>query len=271
MDKKALLKRLKAVLKKSHSDLKLILESYEDAKKWEKKYGILSQLHDLSFDDNALAREYESREKIDTVIRVAEKYSENLSDKIEQLVCSSDCFIQVEPSLRIYQNRNNFADPVARNDGGLIRYQYNDAAKLINELNEKIINLEGLIGIIEKIETSSVGEKLEITYLPERHILIVNGNKIVIGTRGERTDLLLRVFFKNKRHNLLSGEVCDGDIFEEMEFLSLKTGKTKAEKRKYILDGYRKLNNDIRKSIPNGEDLVIRIENGFILNPKLKS
>ena len=102
--------------------------------------------------------------------------------------------------------------------------------------------------------------------MPEKQSLKINDKIIAVG-RGERCDTLLRAFFKNGRRNLLNTEICDADIYELLD--GVRAGQDKSSKQKWILNGYRLLNDKVRKIVPNGEDLIVRIENGFVINPKL--
>lgn len=109
-----------------------------------------------------------------------------------------------------------------------------------------------------------------IEYQSSTSTLVINGEPIDVGKRSSRNDFLLRVFFKNKRQNLLKCNIDDMDVLDALEEEMPGKYPTHREAMKYILDGYKLLNNRIRYLIPHHEDLIIRINRGFALNPKLK-
>lgn len=172
------------------------------------------------------------------------------------------------PSLKILVNKAEDIEPIVSSDASLNGTPY-DLVEDLNRANELKQKLKEVIEKIETLPDAKVEQIISIEYLSEEHTLVVNGKNVLVGN-STKYDLLLRAFFSEREYSLLSGQVCDGDIYSLAENDGLLVGKSKAVKRKYVLDGYKLLNDKVRNVIPNHKDLVVRVENGFILNPDLK-
>ena len=260
MDKKALLSRLCALYDELGITISDTIPIYENNIKLGETIfkSDMPTSDDLKMVDELYCQELEKAgAKIWTMIKKTEKI---LSDKE---------LFSAYPSLKMLINKKEDVKPIAFTNASLKNTGY-DLAEELNRANELKQKLEKIIEKIEMLPDSKIEQIISIRYLPEEHTLVVNDNNILIGN-SVKYDLLLRAFFNEQDYSLLSGQVCDGDIYSLAEDDGLLIDKSKAEKRKYVLDGYKLLNDKIRRIIPDGKDLVIRVENGFILNPDLKN
>lgn len=144
----------------------------------------------------------------------------------------------------------------------------------INQLNNVLAQIGLIAKEIEKILDKKV-IKLEyisvVSYDRAKSVLTINSKKQTVGDRSQRKSALLTALFGDKRHNLVSHDVDDARVFEMIKEIDPEKYKNKTQQRKCALDAYKRVNDEIRKKIPtpNGEDLIIRRENGFTINPKL--
>lgn len=163
-------------------------------------------------------------------------------------------------------------DPVIpEGDYGLPQSFYS-AARRINKLNSVLAQINLIAKEIENVlDKKAIKLKYisAVSYDRAKNILTINSKKMIIGDRGGRISALLFALFGDGRHNLVSHDVDDARVFEIIEEADPEKYGDKASQRKCALDVYRIINDKVRKNIPNGEDLIVRIENGFAINPKL--
>lgn len=147
-----------------------------------------------------------------------------------------------------------------------------DAARHINELNAVLVQMDLIAEEIERI-LDKKAVKLEyisiVNYDRTKSVLTINSKKQTIGANSPRMSALLAALFGGKRRNLVSQNIDDADIFEVIREVDQEKYNDKKSQRKCVLDTYKIINDKIRKNIPNGEDLITRIDNGFAINPKI--
>lgn len=146
------------------------------------------------------------------------------------------------------------------------------AARRINKLNSVLAQINLIAKEIENIlDKKAIKLKYisAVSYDRTKNILTINSKKKVIGDKSGRMNALLTALFGDSRHNLVSHIVDDARTFRLIEEVDPEKYGNEAAQRKCALDVYIIVNDKVRKNIPNGEDLIIRIENGFMINPKL--
>lgn len=254
MDKKALLSRLVAIYEEIEKAIIRYLPIYENG-----------NLLDADIKANT---KYSYEEIVLPDITNACNEIEKTIEDVNKFLLDGSHF-SAFPSIKILINKEEKIKPIAFTDMSVDSI-YNDLAESLNILNKLKVKIEKIIEKVEVLPASMPEKIISVRYYPEKHKLTIDGRSILIGD-GARYDLLLRAFFNEEEYSLLSGEVCDGDIYLLAEDDGLLADKTKSEKRKYLLDGYKLLNDKVRKIVPGGKDLVSRVENGFVLNPELTS
>lgn len=147
-----------------------------------------------------------------------------------------------------------------------------DTARHINELNAVLAQMDLIAGEIEKV-LDRKAVKLEyisiVSYDRTKSVLTINSKKQTIGAKSPRMSALLAALFGSKRRNLVSQNIDDADTFEAIREVDQEKYNNKASQRKCALDTYKIINDKIRKNIPNGEDLIVRTDNGFTINSEL--
>lgn len=145
-------------------------------------------------------------------------------------------------------------------------------ARHINELNAVLAQMDLIAKEIENI-VDKKAVNLEyisvVNYDRAKSTLTINGKKQTIGEKSPRMSALLAALFGGKRRNLVSQNIDDADIFEAIREVDQEKYNDKASQRKCVLDTYKIINDKIRKNIPNGEDLIVRTDNGFTINSEL--
>ena len=252
MDKKALLSHLVAIYEEIEKTINDCYTIYED----NSMLGVYLRAETIRSYEEMNAQEitnaYNETEK------VIKKATEFLSD-----ISHFSAF----PSVKLLISNKEEVEPIAFINTS-VDSLCNDLSENLNALNNLRVKIGKIIEKIEFLPAFAPEQIVSVQYYPEKHKLTINKKSILVGD-GARYDLLLRAFFNETEYSLLNGEVCDGDIYLLAENDGLLAGKTRLEKRKYLLDGYRLLNDKVRKIVPDGKDLVYRVENGFVLNPEL--
>lgn len=164
-------------------------------------------------------------------------------------------------------DRRDFIPKIVILDNRLRPPEYRSVANKINELNEIISNLDEVIKNISSLLEDG-GKIWLIRYSKNERKLTINKNTLSVGTGKTRIDLFLRALCKRANY-LLKNPVYIGDIYELGDD-DIFIGKSKKEKQQYISNGYKELNDFVRELIPNRENLIIKDDKSFIINPKLK-
>lgn len=268
MDKKALLSNLVSTYDELTSILEKSISEYRELEN-EKVSAIPSDMT-----EKLLASLDEQTIKENNIVKLGERLSKVIEDTNRHIV---DILPSSIPSLKmILKNRENSELIIKCNE--VIDDYYSSCGgtncfcsvvNKINDIKNMMLNIEKIIEKNENLQEFEDNVIYNIKYEPLKHKFTIN-NKSVLIDKGEKDDLFLRAFFLNPKFNLLTGEVCNGDIYELAEEDGISVGKSKVARQKFVDGGYRHLNDKIRQIVPNNKNLVAKVDNGLVLNPELE-
>lgn len=268
MDKKALLSNLVLAYDELTSILENSISEYKELEN-EKVSVIPSDITEkhLASLDEQIAKE-------NNIVKLGERLSKVIEDTNRHIL---DILPSSTPSLKmILKNREN-SELVIKCDKVIDDYYssyggtncYYSVVNKINDIKNMTLNIEKIIEKVENLQEFEDNIIYNIEYEPLKHKLTIN-NKSILIDRGAKDDLFLRAFFSDSEFNLLTGEVCNGDIYELAEKDGMLIGKSKVARQKFIGGGYMHLNDKIRPIVPNNKNLVTKVDNGLVLNPELE-
>ncbi len=267
MDGEVLLKKIYKIQDDTEHKIKSFQKQYENlvAKQNDSGMEFDYRAH-RNTSETAVGTSLRALERVHTLEAEVSDFSKALQDKLSKVLPDSPV------KLKRLLEKDVKCDPIIPEGDDKLPRLFYGTARCINRLNSVLARINLIAKEIENVlDKKAIKLKYisTVSYDRAKNTLTINSKKQILGDRSGRISALLFALFGDGRHNLVSHDVDDARVFEIIEEADSEKYGDKASQRKCALDVYRIINDKVRKNIPNGEDLIVRIENGFAINPKL--